>query len=637
MAIVNLQSLTNLDSSGQSTKSGITLNAGESLQGTVKQVSQDQLNPKVFRVKVEADSRLMELQTRQPIAQGSQVTIARDTNGNLTVNIQNQTPNNNQTAAANTQAQTQTNTATINLRAPAVPLPTTGQTQTTLSQQLNQLIPIGTTVTANVTQQSVLTTVPASPLAATTTLATSTTNMSAPPPATVSVPNSIQPTVARAPAAPLIPATAQPAGTNAAAAHVATPTANQAAAPQVTPQAIAPATPPTQPISATNTTTTSADLARPTLNSVSTGASHSTTSSTSLTQSAQPTQTAPITHTSNSTLGAASTHTPAGQLLTVSVKGQTLQLQTPVNLPPLKEVTIERPASQQLQLSWTTNQQAPTVKPPVVDNIRLSPNQQQTVNQILRESLPVQRPLAEGLQQLSNAQASSNNAGVDKAVQAILQLFSVTPGSQDAEQSIRQNVQLGGLFTENRLANQQPVNQDMKQFLGKLDALADQLPAAQREAVKGAVDSMMSRITQQQITQVQHRQDRTDTTERFYQLDLPVHFQEALDNVEMRIQQRDSQNEHGQWDTLWRIRLHFELGKDGMIDADISLNESTQAISALFACSENNTAHRVRGQLDEFSQRLSQLGFESSSLTCRQGNIAAQKSPIQKQLIDVKT
>lgn len=703
MAMVNPQSLTRLDSSSPTTKGAVTLNPGESLQGTVKQVSQDQLTPQVFKIKVESQSRLMELQTRQPIAQGSQVTVARDNNGNLTVNIQNQVsaPNTSSTQTSTTTVQTPPNPASSTTRVPATPVPTTGQTPTALSQQLNQLVPTGSSTTVTVLQQTPLATNVSASASATATLVntapqngaastaanaqtggtrptqptnsqqTTTTAVNSSIPANsgnsaVQAPSGTQSQAAptQPTGQPATPQTINSSQTGAGSAPSPSGAAQSTNSTTATGPTQSPAAPPSAGTPAQPLTAQAARASTPTAHSpVPPTITHSTAAASA--SSAAPASTP--THSSATTVPTrtptvqpapgntatspapqntanSSYTTPAGQQLTVNIKGQTLQLQTTANLPPLKEVTLERPSQQQLTISWP-NPPAPSAKTTALDNMPLTPSQQQAVSQTMRESLPVQRPLAESLQQLANTQTQPNTSvqsqtnapGIDKAIQSILQLFSVTPGSQDAEQSIRQNLQLGGLFTENRLANQQPVNQDMKQFLGKLDAMADQLPAAQRDSIKSAVESMMSRITQQQITQVQHRQDRTDTTERFYQLDLPVHFQEALDNVEMRLQQRDSQNEYGQWETLWRIRLHFELGEDGMIDADVSLNESTQAVSALFACSETSTANRVRGQLDEFSQRLAQLGFESSSLTCRQGNIAAQSNPIQKQLIDIKT
>jgi hypothetical protein len=152
-----------------------------------------------------------------------------------------------------------------------------------------------------------------------------------------------------------------------------------------------------------------------------------------------------------------------------------------------------------------------------------------------------------------------------------------------------------------------------------------------------AIDSMSARITQQQIAHVQHRQDRVDTGERFFQLDLPVRFQEAFENVEMRIQQREAQNETGEWSTLWRVRLHFDLGQEGQMDADISLNQQAHTLQALFACSSDHTAQTVRSRLTGFDQQLKTLGFEETQLTCRQGNLARQTQAINKQLIDVKT
>ena len=216
-------------------------------------------------------------------------------------------------------------------------------------------------------------------------------------------------------------------------------------------------------------------------------------------------------------------------------------------------------------------------------------------------------------------------------------LFGVRPGAAEARQAIKQNVSYGGLFTENKLANNQPPPKDIKQFLGKMQALAEQLPDSQKQIIQTTIGKMLARITSNQLHSLQHRQEKLETNERFFQLDLPVQNQNALENVELRISQRSQKNNRDEAETIWKVRLHFDLEEVGSIDAELSLNQERNELSASFICANNETAMFVRNQLDSFKTQLTALGLSVPALACKQGVQRPQQSPIQKQLIDIKT
>jgi hypothetical protein len=693
--LLDVSQVTPSQSRAQSSTAAV-LRPGESLTVTVKQVSQQNLSSGVFRLQVEANQQMLELSTKQPIATGSQITLSRDQAGQYSIQVNGQASSAAQTgtpsaqnAPQNTQQSTQPNTSnaqtnaassagapqtvqnslpdagrtltvpakwvspqastTPNGQATNVPLqtgssapssPTTPPSQALLSAQAaGQLIPEGQSIKAQVVQQIAQ----ATPQAATSSAPAPTASSS-----TVSAPvTSTQPQ--GTPSAPPTPAQAT-SGSLVNTAQTTTPTitptttptptqtpTSQATAPQgtgVQSTAASTTTNPTQPIKVPSATTTSQPNAAQ--SPVQQGASTPTLLNNKAIHAYGGQSNAPTNASSTTTATQAN-----GTLLTVQLQNQRAQLVTPVPLPTLTEVTLKQDNGQ-LSVQFTANNTLAATRSESPNALQATPPltqpQQAAVDQALKQALPLQQPLADNLQTLSQLTGQSGSqSNVDKALQSLLNAFGVTPGGQGSEANIRNNVQMGGMFTEARLAQQLPVQGDMKQFLGQLQTLSESLPANQQAMLQKAIDSMSARITQQQIAHVQHRQDRVDTGERFFQLDLPVRFQEAFENVEMRIQQREAQNETGEWSTLWRVRLHFDLGQEGQMDADISLNQQAHSLQALFACSSDHTAQTVRARLTGFDQQLKILGFEETQLTCRQGNLARQTQTINKQLIDVKT
>ena len=535
MSTITPQSLSLLDSAGQSAPSksvDTLLPAGSSLQATVKQVSQDQLTPHIYRVKVDAQNSLLEIRVAQSIPQGTPVTLSRDTNGQLSLTINNQpatatsaqtsqTPSSASLAPAQVTNSAQTPTGIRTYQAPVTPV-INSQADATL---LNQLIPRGQLVAATVLQQI--------------------------------DPKFFQPAQPAQPAQQLSISPSSPTATNSAGTQV------------------------------PNNVSGYVDI--------------------------KPTQ-----------------------LLTLNIQNQQVQVKAPANLPPLTNVHLGRGLQDNFSVRWSQEVQLTTSQA----HTALNTEQKLAIENSLRTTIPRQVPIAEGVNQLltgaQQANIGSTTANVDKVVQSLLQLFGVQPGSSDAPQVIKQNIQLGGLFTESRLAQGQTPTNDMKQFLGKLDALSEHLPQGQKILVRDAVDKMMARITTQQLTQVQHKQDRVDNNERFIQLDLPVKYQDGVDNVELRINQRHQKSKRGEMETIWTVRLHFDLDSADTIDSDISLNEAQNTLSASFSCSKSDTLARLRDKLDQFETQVADLGLTISSLACREGSLKAH-TPLQKQLIDVKT
>ena len=279
---------------------------------------------------------------------------------------------------------------------------------------------------------------------------------------------------------------------------------------------------------------------------------------------------------------------------------------------------ITRSEGAQASIQW---QQAAVVSNPTTltaNQFNLSDKQLQLVETNLRQALPQQVPIAEGINQLvsqANMIASSpnNTVPIDKVALSIMQLFGVKPGANSSSDTIKRNVQQGGLFTESKLANQGQSQQgDMKSFLAKMSKLAEQLPTAQRDLIQNTTDKMLARVTASQLTHVQQQNQHAKadiSNERTFQIDIPVQHNEKLDNVEMEIKQRKQLNDEGEFIAIWSVKLHFDLQERGQVDAEVALNPQDNSISTTFLCSKHSTVAALERRLGLLQTTATQSGL----------------------------
>lgn len=327
---------------------------------------------------------------------------------------------------------------------------------------------------------------------------------------------------------------------------------------------------------------------------------------------------------------------PSGFPVRVSVDGMTLELLSARPLQPGQQVTVTRTESGLIQLNILT---PPT---PLAQQTAV----QMAMQQALREVLPVQIPFADGLNQLmqlgQRPQVNQNSA-LNQMIDSMLRLFSIRPGSADASQAVQRNLQQGGLLSESRLAQaqgqgQMAPTQDLKQQLGRLNRLAEQLPPVAREQLQQLVTSMLARSTAQQISSLQRWRDLPDGgQERHFRLDLPIQHEGKLDNAELRITEHRRRDEMGEFVTVWSVNLHFQLGDAGSLDSEVSLQDKWQ-ISARFWAEKPETVGMIRERLTDFEADLRGKGFQVEPIHVRLGKAHnPEVSPLQKRLVDLHT
>ncbi len=324
---------------------------------------------------------------------------------------------------------------------------------------------------------------------------------------------------------------------------------------------------------------------------------------------------------------------PQGFPVRVLVAGQVIDLVSPRPVQSGQQVDVTRNEQGLIRIQFS-QPATPLAQQPAIQAI---------MQQTLREVLPVQLPLADGLNQLmqiSERQGVRQNNALNQLIQSMLSLFSVKPGDADADKAIARNLQQGGLLSEAGLSKtgQQQPPPDLKQQLGQLLKVADQLPAQAREQLNQLVNALLARSTAQQISSLQRWRDLPDGgQERHYRLDLPIQQQQGFDNAELRITEHRRRNEEGEFVTLWSVKLHFELEQDGAVDAELSLQDRFQ-LNANFWVEKPETLARMRERLSHFEQELKSKGFDVAPLNARLGKLAnPEVTPLSKRLVDIHT
>lgn len=665
--------------------------AGRELAATVRSVAASRGNAAVFRIQVEINSRLLELTTQAPLAQGDRIVLQRGNTGELQIRL-----------PAPAQPNVQGNTT------PAAQSSMTLQLTSSDGARLQQLLPLNVPRNAQVTGSEPL--IPRQPVAATSPqpgAGTTPAETSAKPAAAYPQPpsgnasqgatqgnaattsghnSSLQgrtqptgnaPTPARSesPAAQSTSGSRQPAsavtgqppssatpssqatqmppsGTTSSQVQVYSAQLQSSAVSQVS-TATSATTPTNQPPAAQTQTAgsearpaapaptaqaVSPDTAAKTQTAPANSTARASTPASTAVQTAQTTTQPSVSHTGQALLQTLGKQVPVqadNHMIRLNLNNQTLNLISPKPLLSGQQVVLTRVSEQLVNLQPVPVPTAPSQEATAQLQMQLA----------LREALPRQIPFGDALNQLvqlSQSPAGRSQGAIGQLVQSMLSMFSVSPGSADAEQAIQRNLQQGGLLTESRLAQgggtERGATPDLKQQLGQLLKAAEQLPPDARQQMTRLVDALQARSTTQQVSSLQGWKDQPDgTQERVYRLDLPIRQADQHDNAELTITEQRRRSSGGEVETLWGVALHFDLEQHGSVDARLSLSEEWRLQVQLWA-EQASTLRQIERRLDDFSDGLHRKGFLVETLQARQGRPSQPElTDVQRRLVDVHT
>lgn len=264
---------------------------------------------------------------------------------------------------------------------------------------------------------------------------------------------------------------------------------------------------------------------------------------------------------------------------------------------------------------------------------------QESLQPILRETLPRQLPLGDALNQLRQLGDSGRQGkAIGQLVGTLIDLFSVSsqPDGESTRQAIQNQLQSSGQQPPAAASGARP---GVQEALAQLDRLAEQLPPQAREQMRTLLQGLKARQTVHQVAALQQWQEQPDgSQERQYRLDLPVQVDERqLENTEIRITERRTRNARQELVTEWSIRLHFELDALGQLDVRLSLEDGWRLYAGFWA-EQTETAARIEAQLPALADQLRQDGFGIEALHVRQGQPPEEKhAAISQRLVDEHT
>jgi hypothetical protein len=693
-----IQSLQPLSSTGDARPADLRaqLNAGQTLSGSVREVTLDPSRPNLFRLKVEVQNQLMELITSRPLSTGAQISLARGSNGGLelTLNPNTQRPGNAAGSAESGARQPVPNapaTGARNSSGLTLQIPTNSPQGELLARMLPLNQPQAGRVLPNV--------IPASSTAAQSPAPTASSGAHAASPSAVAT---TAPATTAAPAQAATGSSASPSPPT----STSPPAATQAASAAGVTRQTGAAPPPTQgqPTS-TPAATTSASARAQTGAASGSSVAATTQGSTAPPPPTAPPQPAATTARAAGAGASAAASTPAGPMTgtpqpvsPIPAPAATNNITAPPATPPATPSTAAPPATSgagssrgQAPVSANTTTPTPTASPaptsataprgpqPVQiavngqriellsqrplqaglavqltrtdqNNVQLQvqPPQvspagqarlQEGLQQVLRETLPQQIPMADALNQLRQLGNSTRQGdAIGQVVKSMLSLFSVPakPDAGSTRQALQNQLQASGMM---RPASGGQPQASLQEPLARLGQLAEQLPGDARERVQTLLQGLKARAAVNQASSLQRWQDQPDGgIERQYRLDLPIRLDEQrLENTEIRINQHRRRDDQDRLVSEWSINLHFDIEPIGAIDARISLLQEWQ-LSARFWAEQGETTQRIRQRLPDFEAQLRHSGFQIEALHVQQGRPPREEQPaMSRRLVDLHT
>jgi len=230
---------------------------------------------------------------------------------------------------------------------------------------------------------------------------------------------------------------------------------------------------------------------------------------------------------------------------------------------------------------------------------------------------------------------------LQRAIQALV--ARILPGEQPLVSSqLRRALSDSGLFLEASLAKGvQPAANDLKANLVRLLALLQPLfgksalPATKRtgpqeQASRTAVpDSALNRILGELLRQSEGSLARVqlhqlsslppeDGTRQIWQFEVPVQYQERVDNFLVRLEQEKGQQGDQDEDT-WTLTLNFDFQPLGPIEARLILQG--EEISSLFQASHPMSASLIEKNLPRLNDAFERAGLKVGNLHARHAEV----------------
>ncbi len=208
---------------------------------------------------------------------------------------------------------------------------------------------------------------------------------------------------------------------------------------------------------------------------------------------------------------------------------------------------------------------------------------------------------------------------------------------------LRQAFEQSGLLLETRLAaGQQPVNDLKASLLHLLFQLRTRLgmtPGADREAILRPDSGQQPEITRQladllsqtesSLARILVNQLRSAVTDeglkQIWHFELPIHQMDDSDSFRLQIG-REAGNRNGQKETIWSVRLNFDLAPLGPVSSHLTL--SGDEISSHFTAARRDSAKLLEQAMPQLNEAFVRAGLKVGKLTACEGEIEGEEASL---------
>lgn len=242
----------------------------------------------------------------------------------------------------------------------------------------------------------------------------------------------------------------------------------------------------------------------------------------------------------------------------------------------------------------------------------------------------------------------------DPQVQQLFQrlLGGIRPTAPIPVNELRQSVEGSGLLLEQQLALGRIPNQDRKLDLLRLLHLVRSRAAAtgggQADgmsrpggpagvAVERLLQTLESGVARIQ-TQQAHSLPQPAENRQVWQFDLPVHWQDRREQVELQVTRDDSRRNSGQEGSPWEVVLKFECAGLGPVEARVQL--AGDRVSSTFWCRQSTADAKISEHLPDLDLALRRAGLEVGRLASCHGAppqpVAPETDTAPRRLLDLR-
>lgn len=222
-----------------------------------------------------------------------------------------------------------------------------------------------------------------------------------------------------------------------------------------------------------------------------------------------------------------------------------------------------------------------------------------------------------------------------------LAAFQLSGGDKLSAERVRLAFEHSGLFLESTLTHNGVAANDMKQGILELLLRLRPLLAAAHSIQQSAplpaergsdivalfselhsqAEGSLARIVFNQLSSLPSE----NNNQQLWQFDIPLGQEEKCDAFRVRIERESRRNAAGKAETLWSVKLNFELEPIGPVQAKLALlgNE----ISSHFTAEYTLTAERLKQALPTLAEAFGRSGLKVGSLSAGSGAIESPPRP----------